>query len=288
MSEDIYRIISFPAFVNLITTREERYVHPLLWDDTHEGLYYTILNRPEQSENLLRKLCQHYNDDFNATLTNFLKVIIFPKFTYAQCWSTLSESDALWRIYSYDKMSVQIHTTVEDLRQLLEIYCSTTQYRVFIDDVKYDLKGTVDEMFDNLHNIIINNGEISDPFFHKRLAFEHEKEKRVIIYKNESASTYIQLLRKFYIYDHVEKVCPNLENATIDHLISAFKSLISDKLYKYNINHSEFVTISDLPKYIKSVKLNPFSPDWIDNLVEKLCSQNGLNYVGRSKLYEKV
>lgn len=293
MSEDIYKIISFPAFVNLVTMKEEIFVHPLKWEDTHEGLYYTVLNRQDKCGELLHKLFQHY-EDLYTTLLNFFKVIIFPAFTYAQCWSTLSESDALWRIYSYEKNSVQIHTTVEDLRNLLETNGLTSQSKVTIDNVKYDLKGNIDEMFDYLQDILLNKREISDPFFHKRPAFEHEKEKRVIIYENKSANTFIDFGQLFISY-YVQKECPKLEDATIDNLVSAFNTFLSngypqktDKHFGYDVYHSMSVPIANLSKYIKSVKLNPFAPDWIDKLMGRLCTQNGLIYEGRSNLYEEV
>ena len=286
MSKKIYRIISFPSFVNLITMRKERYVHPLQWEDTHEGLFYTVLNRRSKSACLLNNLHNSFSD-LNAVVSNFLKICLFPALTYAQCWSKESESDALWRIYSYDKMSVQIHTTENDLRTLLESYCSTTQGTVIIKDVKYDLKGTTDEMFASMNDILLNKKDISDPFFHKRPAFKHEKEKRALIYEDRSA----ELLKYFENYNfekYIKEVCPVFSNVTLKHLLSAFHSFLEDENIEYDVNFSKNIPIIDLSKYIKSVKLNPFAPDWIHELMTRLCTQNGLTYEGRSKLYEKV
>lgn len=242
MAEDIYRIISFPGFVNLITMKKEIFAHPLKWDDTHDRLYYTLLNRPDKCGELLNKLFQHYKD-LNVTLSNFLKVFTFPYFTYAQCWSTLSESDALWRIYSYEEMSVQIHTTVEDLQKLLETYCSTSQGKVIIDNVKYDLNGTIDEMYDNLQNILLHDREIADPFFHKRFAFQHEEEKRVIIFEEISSKCY-NYFKQMFVTDYVQKECPKLENATIDTSYQHLTLFCLIKILKFLINVSDMIYIS--------------------------------------------
>ena len=154
MSEDIYRIISFPAFVNLITMKEDRFVNPLQWEDTHEGLYYTILNRPDKCDELLNRLYSEY-PDLNTVVSNFLKIYLFPYNAFSQCWSREAESDALWRIYSYDKMSVQIHTTVKDLREHIKNYLSVIPGKVIFKNVKYDLKGTTDEMFKSMGDILL-------------------------------------------------------------------------------------------------------------------------------------
>ena len=87
---------------------------------------------------------------------------------------------------------------------------------------------------------------------------------------------------------YVEKVCPIFNEATINYIKTAFQSFLEERNIKYNVNNSELIPITNLSKYIKSVKLNPFAPDWIDKLMARLCSQNGLTYEGRSKLYEKV
>lgn len=286
MAEDIYRIISFPAFVNFITMKEDRFVNPLQWEDTHEGLYYTILNKPDKCDELLNRLYCEY-PDLNIVVSTFLKIYLYPYKAFSQCWSREAESDALWRIYSYDNMSVQIHTTVKDLREHINSYLSVISGKVIIKNVKYDLKGTTDEMFKSMGDILLKKKDFSDPFFHKRRAFQHEKEKRVLIVPDIYAQLYKYFEQKHF-EEYLEKVCPVFNEATIDHIKTAFQSFLEERNINYNVNNFELIPITNLSKYIKSVKLNPFAPDWIDELMARLCSQNGLNYEGRSKLYEKV
>lgn len=300
MAEDIYRIISFPAFVNLITTKDEVFVHPLKWEDTHEGLYYTLLNDKEKRENLLLKLYKKYDNDTIATLTNIIKVLICPCYTYAQCWSTLSESDALWRIYDSEKASVQLHSTVDSLRKCFK---PKGNNKISIKNMRYDLTGSNDEMFKHLEKIILKSRKILDPFFHKRSAFEHEREKRIIINDNEDASKRLLEIR--------EKICDTIisdylkarqtqtddpferEAIVANTSINDILSVLNEKLFpngetgiEYDIKAPKLVPIENLSSYIKSVKLSPFAPEWVDKLTKELCEQSGLTYEGRSELYK--
>lgn len=57
------------------------------------------------------------------------------KYVYGQCWSELEESDALWRIYSYGNHSIQIQTTDEYLKELIQ----QKNIRGTIRKIEYDM-----------------------------------------------------------------------------------------------------------------------------------------------------
>ena len=115
--------------------------------------------------------------NYEATINNLLKLEHGKYFVYGQCWSTLSDSDALWRIYSYNNHAIQIKTTNIRIKNMLKI---NPDISYEIRKVKYDV-----EPEDNLmHKQVLQLKEkqkIYEPFFHKRKAFKHEAEVRVLI-----------------------------------------------------------------------------------------------------------
>jgi len=89
------------------------------------------------------------------------------KFVAVSCWHNSDvESDAMWRIYTYNKQGVAIVTTVEKLTQSVDnlAYIKAVEYIDFIKDNP---------------QILIP----SDVFEYKRKAYIHENEIRAIITK---------------------------------------------------------------------------------------------------------
>ncbi|MCM1166826.1 MAG: hypothetical protein NC299_13145 [Lachnospiraceae bacterium] len=294
MDDRIYRIIDFPSFVDLITNKKERFVHPTKWEDTYEGIFFAFKKHPERCEALLRDLCGKYSNDLDKMLVNFIKCLYFPVFSYAQCWSNDDDSDALWRIYDNEKKSVQICTTVDTyqdlLKKLLDPKPEISNYAVQIKDIEYDLTGdNKEEMVKKLRESLLSENDLCDMYFHKRTAFEHEKEKRVLIFNKAGASVF-DYFGQYPIYDRIKVLCNNnLDNATLDIIIAATKEYIPTLNLNndYDLNIPVCSNGGKLSDYILSVRLNPFAADWIDDLVGTLCRNNGLNYEGKSKLYEE-
>ncbi|MGI8542297.1 MAG: ankyrin repeat domain-containing protein [Aridibacter sp.] len=165
--ETLYSIIPIKWFNELLEKKEMSLTQIASWDDTFEGtplkqLYTKSLkqNFPEIPDRLLE------------TIVNFNH-----KSLYAQCWTTLPESDAMWRIYSSDKMGIRISVKREE----------------FINAVKRELPfqfgrvsyGNPDEAVRKMADKIKNSS--SDPIvkgvFYKRLEFNHEHEFRIGTYK---------------------------------------------------------------------------------------------------------
>lgn len=66
---------------------------------------------------------------------------------YGQCWSTLSDSDALWRIYSYNHHAIQIKTTDIRIKNLLKTEADVPYE---IRKVKYDVEPEDDLMYEQV------------------------------------------------------------------------------------------------------------------------------------------
>lgn len=48
------------------------------------------------------------------------------------------------------------------------------------------------------------------------------------------------------------------------------------------------IPIANMTGYIKGVRVHPQSYDWYANLIERLCEQHRLRYLGKSDLYRTV
>ena len=175
---NLYRIISLETFIDLLHNKRERYVRPETWDDNYEGYLFGKIENSKDRRKIIEDV--YYNvcpRNYTATINNLLKLEHGKYFVYGQCWSTLSDSDALWRIYSYSHHAIQIKTTDVRIKNLLK---TKADILYEIRKVKYDV-----EPEDNLmHEQVMQLKEakiIYEPFFHKRKAFKHEAEVRVLV-----------------------------------------------------------------------------------------------------------
>ena len=99
---------------------------------------------------------------------------------YGQCWTTSRDSDAMWRIYSPDKMSVRIKTTIQNINQLVE---SAKGNGLFIlnDWVKYKSRTDIDNYVKSQTCAsVLQNDTLQKSLFIKRSSFDYEKEYRIV------------------------------------------------------------------------------------------------------------
>src|SRR5688572_1778461 len=82
----LYRIMRFERVVQIFESRSIFFAHPSTWEDPYE----TQVKHPLANQ------------------------------VFGQCWCTRGVSDAMWRIYSPDRMGVRISTTTKKLRTLLK------------------------------------------------------------------------------------------------------------------------------------------------------------------------
>lgn len=101
---------------------------------------------------------------------------------YGMSWTLQEETDSLWRIYSPDKLSIRISTTVETMVETVS--SARNNWDVWIDKVEYKGQEEIDKWLDDCKTVS-TRGEFFDKmgesFFIKRDAFVAEKEFRVII-----------------------------------------------------------------------------------------------------------
>ncbi len=100
---------------------------------------------------------------------------------YGQCWTSARDSDALWRIYSPDRMSVRIKTTVQNIKKLADNAMGKGLY-VKPCYVTYKSNNDLGNYIKSI-TTLPSNDNLIESLFVKRNSFEHEKEYRIIAWR---------------------------------------------------------------------------------------------------------
>lgn len=163
----VYRVMPLKRFYELFGNKQNVLVRPSKWEDPFENF---ILNAPARlSDGTIVSF--GFNNDF-----------------YGQCWTKLTSSDALWRIYSPDKTSVRVRTTVRKLLTTLQAPLGEWAHeQAFIGKVLYlDDKKLVD--FGNkVFCDGLNSRALAETLLVKRVAFRHEREVRLLYFEKDKA-----------------------------------------------------------------------------------------------------
>lgn len=134
------------------------------WEDPFENFF------------LKQHFVQPGQNDPYVTVENLTKSL------YGMSWTLQDETDSLWRIYSPDKMSVRITTTVE---KLVNTVCSEDdKWDVWMNTVQYKTDEEIKTWLSQCKDIKLRNDFIermNESFFIKREAFEAEKEYRLVV-----------------------------------------------------------------------------------------------------------
>ena len=147
----LYRILDFSRAVQIFESESLYFAHPQTWDDPYEARV------EHQSSHAL----------------------------FAQCWCQLGVSDAMWRIYSPNRMGVRISTTTKKLSAAVRATTRPLGYGWEAGPVKYlsqrdlnlrvrEIAGSLQQKFDLATAVKV--------LYMKREAFTHESEWRATIY----------------------------------------------------------------------------------------------------------
>lgn len=111
---------------------------------------------------------------------------------FAQCWSKEWSSDAMWRIYSPDKLGVRLRTTRTALLAAMEEYAENNQeFSPRLRDVTYLPPSSYKKRIEDLEaimaaEIFCNSSTAADILCIKRNAFIHENEVRAIFHHKKA------------------------------------------------------------------------------------------------------
>lgn len=162
-SEDLYkplfRIIPFDVLIHMLNEKKNTLVRTSKWEDTYENFLL--------KENFVLKGNNHSLEKISELI-------------FGQCWTTRLSSDAMWRIYSPDKKSVRIKTTIGRLWK--SVQQNNDKKKFVIGKVQYfpqaiissDLESKSPFKLNELSNLMLSS------LFVKRNSFSHEAEYRLI------------------------------------------------------------------------------------------------------------
>lgn len=291
---DLYRYISFEEFVSLITWKKLHFVQPTQWPDTYEGFIYRIFNDDSYKKMLLSNLYDKLpngtpEERASTALTNYCGILHATTNWYGQCWTyDGEESDSFWRIYSHGDKSIRIHTTDEKIEKLFD----PDHYYTAQKPVTYDKESTKAELIKLQIEAIYNAEKTTEGFFHKRVAFSHEKEYRVLISPKETTAgkhyDYNDFMNSVDYIAHLQlfdnKLLDSKEKC-LRALMDCIKTLVPKALKREpHFN----VTVENLPAFIDDVLINPLAEGWYVDLVIEICRQNSIKCIGKSHLYDPV
>jgi len=236
------------------------FVLPQLWNDPYELAQFEYFLKDSN------EIKQDNGYFFAAMISAIIRK------TYAQCWTSLSESDALWRVHDTKGTGVRIKIKTANIPLLDGVDVVKVKYITDFKLLEYqDFKG--------------NN--FTQLFGLKRKAFAHEKEIRLVSqyrFSNaEDAEKHIQAELLKHSEDFRKKY---IEESTLlpDELMSNVKDLIA-KTGIVDLSDTKTISFGHIPNFIESVMLSPFAPDWLESTLETFCKSHNTKFLGKSKLY---
>lgn len=251
----LYRYVPFEIFVGMIQSKTLTFVLPELWDDPKECACF--------KHNLAR---------LNDIYEQLMLLSVYHK-TFCQCWTTLAESDAMWRIYSYNNRALRLSIKRDNVRLLDNVKAIEVEYS---DDLDCELKSPGESGY--LRTLS-----------RKRTAFEHEKEVRLI--KRYLFSGDDDLRQHIYAWlaisehpSHIEVLESHFPGESIEEKAEAvIRTLNIGNSAEQVVN----VSFAHIHGFIESVLVHPFAPDWYVNIVQEFCARNEIRFEGKSTLYSE-
>ena len=229
----VYKYIPFKYLKAMLQSRTLRINKVLTWEDPYENFFL--------------------KSDFN-TFSPFYKQYIYVDTQnlidriYGQSWTSLEESDAMWRIYSnvkdLDFIAIRLKIKVNDLFNIVYTHanCMATTN---IGKVDYKTDEEIKQWFNDIdkNNIISDfNKHVEDCLLIKRKPFSHEEEVRIIICNGTSGTAKdflefdikdLSIFEEFVIDPRLEQDCVELITHRIEKLGINRSKIRKSKLYDF-------------------------------------------------------
>ncbi len=284
MSKKLFRYIGFEDFINLTINNKDRFVRPSSWDDKYEGYLFSQMETPEDVRKIVSEM--YYNlcpRNYFAIPDNYFRMWHSKWFTYAQCWSKHPETDAMWRCYSYGNRAIRIRTKDDKLlSHTKKVFPEEEQFRVYLGKVNYDLnkKNILEQQISQMKDSLLAH----ETYFHKRPAFRHEGEYRLLIADNSlySAEGLSSFGVKFKIEEQVKG---KIDEEIIDYLTERICAQRAD-WDRIGDNHVRIEDAGDISEFLEGVMVHPVAPKWYVDIIEDICQSKKIKFDGQSEIYK--
>lgn len=260
----LYKYISFEQLVDMLQKQALTFVLPEVWEDPTEKRIF---------DNIIDKLENFYMK---------IQLEIYKGQTFCQCWTTNKESDAMWRIYSYNNRSIRIRANELDLLNLdSKLVSKTVTYTDEDFIIPSDLDPYSSDYGKRIGRILL------DSLVRKRNAFSHENEVRLIYplhmdgHGMSVRDYYIAYFAHFGDEEMTRELCAGKHTIDPANYSKVCKLLNTDKEKKT----TKSISFLKCPDLIKGVMVHPLAPDWYVETVKTFCDKNSVPFDGKSKLY---
>ena len=179
--DKLYRFISYERLLDIIVNGRFTFAKYKLFDDPWEGFFHKAYFKVND------------NDSYSVMGENR---------PFIMCFTERKHSDAMWRIYSQQSSGVQISTTVSKLKNLVS---DIKGFDCYLRTVTYDDEIMNEDFFiKNLPTSSMQD-KIIQCLFHKRKAFDHEQEARLMLYSQSDRDDDI-----YHIYADPNEIIENI------------------------------------------------------------------------------
>lgn len=283
MSKKLFRYIGFEDFINLTINNKDRFVRPSSWDDKYEGYLFSHMETSEDVRQIVSEM--YYNlcpRNYYAIPDNYFRMWHSKWFTYAQCWSKHPETDAMWRCYSYGNRAIRIRTKDDKLMAYAKkIFPEEEQFSVYLKKVSYDLstQSIVEQQISQMKDSLATH----ETYFHKRPAFRHEGEYRLLIADNSlyGVECLLSLGVKFEIEEEVKD---RADEEIIDYLT---ERICAQRINWKGIcdNNVRIEDAGDISEFLEGVMVHPVAPQWYVDIIRDICQSKNIKFDGQSEIY---
>jgi len=226
-STKIWRYMDFTKFVNLLDTESLFFCRVDRLEDKWEGTFpKKMINKFSLNKKNIKSA------DGNVYSWCEWQIKKEARSHLINCWHVNEhESDAMWKLYSSNRQSIAIQSTIGRLKG-----CFKTKENIYIGQVEY-----VDYNNYEPSNRILNIGEANTlkTFLLKRKGFEHEKEIRAITniaynkHKQEKG-----ILVNIDLSELIETIV--ISSISEDWFFNLTSNIIKKYSYKFSVKKSEF------------------------------------------------
>ena len=269
-NERLFRFVGFENFVDTIQRKALAFVNHDLWEDPYEGALFKII-RTEEGRNKVLQILQNLfpNPQMPHTVTLELIHRMSPCI-HGQSWTKCEESDAIWRIYSNNCMSIRMEVSYTNLNRLEGINI----HDIIYDDT-YFLQKEVESIVENENHL-----NIGGLLLRKRTAFSHEQEVRLLshldltyLHNHRNENEKLLMKRGLEALRKSGEITRKQENTGLANI------------YKEKQSPVKYISFDNIENFITSVLVHPQAQKWFVETVEKFCEINELRFLGKSKLY---
>ena len=168
------------------------------------------------------------------------------------------------------------------LNHAKKIFPEERKFSVYLKKVCYDLnkKSAIERQISQMKDSLLAH----ETYFHKRPAFRHEGEYRLLVADNSLYD--IENLSSFGVKF---KINEHIKDKTDEEIIDYLTSKICAQRADWKIDTIENVRLKDsgdLSEFLEGVMVHPLAQQWYVDIVRDICQSKNIKFDGQSTIYK--